>query len=158
MKKTREKDSGGAFRPLLNLKSSLGKIEKREEKLERLYERKVRKLENKGRDTGDVEEDYQREKEDLEKTKRETKSKAYSKVLDRLNVGGMFYTSKPVLKKAKPLTKPLNAEKAILQGTGKLALVKEVENNYSNPVQDNRSLYFKDSFIKERSENRKWLS
>ena len=62
-----------------------------------------------------------------------------------------------ILTKSKS-TKPLNAEKAILQGTGNLKLVREVENPYSNPVQDNRSLYFKDSFIKERSENRKWLS
>ena len=54
--------------------------------------------------------------------------------------------------------KELNPKKAILQGTGNLRLVKEVENTYTNPVQDNRSLYFKDSFIKERSENRKWLS
>ena len=61
------------------------------------------------------------------------------------------------LKKVNSNIKELNPKKAIWQGTGNLRLVKEVENTYSNPVQDNRSLYFKDDFIKEKEKDKKWL-
>lgn len=62
------------------------------------------------------------------------------------------------MKKVKNLSiKELNPKKAILQGTGNLKLVKQVDNHYANPVQDNRSLYFKDDFIKEKEKDKKWL-
>jgi hypothetical protein len=54
------------------------------------------------------------------------------------------------------LVKSLNAEKAIMQGTGNLSLVRDIPKREYSP--DNRSLYFKDEFIKEKEKDRKWLS
>ena len=60
------------------------------------------------------------------------------------------------MKKPKSLgIKELNPKKAILQGTGNLKLVRPVE--YKEVVIDNRSLYFKDDFIKEKEKDKKWL-
>ena len=152
-----ERSGGGAFSPLLNLKSKINKIEERKEKLERNYERKLDKAEKKGRDTEKIEEDYSIGKEKLEKEKKETKLSAYSQTVDRLNVGGFIYTKEKILKKPSvQLIQDLNAKKAILRGTGNLALVRP-EVSRPDVVPDTRSLFFNDSFVKEKERSNKWL-
>lgn len=73
------------------------------------------------------------------KDKRESKAFLGSKVLKKPNV---------------QLVQDLSARKAVLQGTGNLALVREVE---QPPQMENRSLFFSDSFVKEKKESNKWL-
>jgi hypothetical protein len=55
------------------------------------------------------------------------------------------------------LIKGLDSEKAILKGTGKLALVRETQPR-PDVVPDTRSLFFNESFNKEKEKERKWLS
>ncbi len=53
------------------------------------------------------------------------------------------------------LISKLSPEKAIMQGTGNLALVREAQKREYSP--DNRSLFFNDAFTKEKERGNKWL-
>ena len=83
-------------------------------------------------------------------TKKESKSKEKKEKEKKL-----LYVGKLLKKPQVKLVQPLNSEKAIMQGTRNLALVREVEKKEYEP--DNRSLFFNETFIKEKDRGRKWL-
>lgn len=58
---------------------------------------------------------------------------------------------KPTFKKPKVKLEKYSAEKFVKQlGEQQGALVREIENRYANPPQDNRSLYFKEEWKNEK--------
>jgi len=87
--------------------------------------------------------------EEKKEKKKENKKEKKEKEKKLLYVGKLL--KKPQVK----LIKPLSSEKAIMQGTGNLALVREVPKQ--EIIQDNRSLFFNETFIKEKDRGRKWL-
>jgi hypothetical protein len=156
-KEKKEKSGGGIFTPLMTLGSNIKKIENKETKSEREFLNK--RLETKNE--GEVKKlEYQRglNKKEYSKEKGKVRIKAYSQVVDRATLGAIaqrVFKGKVLRKPSVTLIHSLNAEKAIMRGTGNLALVRpEIPREY-NP--ENRSLFFNDSFVKEKERDRKWL-
>ena len=87
---------------------------------------------------------------DFEKIKKLAKRKA-----SKTKKSKDFLDGKKILHSPKVKLRGLDSEKAIMKGTGNLKLVRDVPNREYTP--DNRSLFFRDSFNKEREDNRKWI-